>query len=82
MLKKFIKWLAKSSTNPQEVSLTVKGALIGIIPILIGYAQLAGLDWSQEQLMQTIEIITSIVSTFFVLIGLIRKLYLTGKKVL
>lgn len=78
-MKKFIKWLAKSSVNPQEVSLTVKGALLGIIPVLLMYAQFAGLEWSQDQLASLVQIITAIVSTFLTLVGLIRKVYLTTK---
>jgi hypothetical protein len=35
MIKKIINWVVVSSENPQNVSLTLRGILIGAIPVVI-----------------------------------------------
>lgn len=76
-MKKFINWLVVSSANPDAVALTVKGALIAIIPTLLLLAQLAHLNWSYDQLSQIIQQISVIISSGLIFVGLIRKIIIT-----
>jgi uncharacterized membrane protein len=80
-MKKFIKWLVISSADPSKVSLTVRGALLSIIPTVILIAQMLHMEWSLEQLTQLVEGITAIIATALTLFGLIRKLVLTLKPI-
>lgn len=74
---KLINWLVISSANPDKVALTVKGALIGAIPVLILVASAFHWNWTTDQITQIIEGITAFVSGFLVLVGLVRKIFLT-----
>lgn len=71
----FINWLVVSSEDPTKVSLTVKGSLIAAIPMLVVLSQMLRLNWSQDQLALIVEGVSTIVSSFLVLFGLLRKLY-------
>lgn len=73
----FINWIVTSSANPDKVALTVKGALIAVIPTLIVVAQLLHWNWSQDQLTGAVEGISAIVSGFLVIVGLARKMFYT-----
>lgn len=79
-MKKFIQWLVQSSANPKEVSLTVRGALIGIIPVLLFFAGQLQLGWTEADVIDLIETITVIISSFFVIVGMTRKIVLFFKK--
>lgn len=70
-----INWIVTSSANPEKVSLTVKGALIAIIPSLLVFSQMMHWGWSNDQLTLVVEAIASIVSAFLVCVGIIRKIY-------
>ena len=81
-------WLVKSSANPNEVALTVKGAIIGVIPVILIFLKVAGVDTIGGQNIQdfadliggVIVAFLSGISTIITLIGFIRKVYLTAKK--
>lgn len=79
-MKKFLNWLVRSSSDPSAVSLTVRGALIGIIPTILLFAQQFHWAWTQEQLTEAIQAITMIVSSFLVIVGMFRKLALLATK--
>lgn len=76
-MKNFINWLVVSSNNPDQVALTVKGALLAVIPTFLLVAQLAHFNWSYDQLSQIVQQVTVIISSGLVFVGLIRKIILT-----
>lgn len=66
-----------SSVDPTALSMTVKGLLVSLIPLLIA---VTGLDPEQvhsisDMLVEMVFLGTSLYSTALVVIGLIRKLY-------
>lgn len=65
------KKLFESSKNPGEVSLVVKSALIGFLPIIGIVLKGLGHDIDQETLKQAVEMIGDIVTTFFALMSAI-----------
>jgi len=72
MLDKII----RSSTNSQKISLTIKS----LIPFVIfGLGAFGYVNISQNDLVQVVEVIGTIVSAGFVLYGLVRKIYLNIK---
>jgi hypothetical protein len=68
--------LIQSSANPEKISLTVKGILMSIAPVVIGLMQLSGVEIAQSQYIEIVENITAILSTSIILIGTIRKVYI------
>ena len=83
-IKKMWYWLVKSSANANNWSLTVKGALVSIIPIIIMVTNLANIHLQTADLTATTDAIVSIVAGFATLVsavittvGLVRKLYKT-----
>lgn len=78
MINKLPKAL-QSSVNPSELSLTVKGILISIIPVAIFLGNQFGLQLTESFLMDFIEQITTLVSVIVITVGLLRKLWVTIK---
>ncbi|WP_457635806.1 hypothetical protein [Persephonella sp.] len=70
-MKEFI----KSSANENNLSLTVKGILVALIPVLIFFGNSAGLDITENDLMQVINAITAVLSSVMMLYGVSRKIY-------
>lgn len=92
MIKKIIDWLIWSSKDPAKVSLTVRGALLALVPTVIGIisaacgfgitclaVDAAGLNQIIEWIAAGVQIILTIVASFWVLWGLARKIYITVK---
>ena len=73
------KWFL-SSTGNGDLSLAIKGAMLGIVPVIITLASMSGLEITQDQIVQVINQIFTVVSAVVVLIGLIRKIYNTYKR--
>ena len=65
--------LLGSSQNSEEISLTIKGILMGAIPLILFILNQFGITASQELLQDTINVIFGLVAGVMVLIGLIRK---------
>jgi uncharacterized membrane protein len=73
--------LIQSSQDPTKVSLTVRGALLGLVPMFLFVSQHFGFQGVDETLLvEVIELITNIVSaalaiisTVVMLWGLVRK---------
>lgn len=59
--KSIISWILVSSENPQAVSLTVKGALLAIVPTLLW---LANFGWFQHLTPDLINVIINYVVVF------------------
>lgn len=68
------KWYS-SSASAERISLTLKGVLVGLIPLFIVAGKSVGLELTQHELMQTIETVVALVSGGMVLIGLARKFF-------
>ncbi len=66
--------LTLSSTG-KGLSLTVKGILINLIPLVIFFGQVIGIEFTQAELMIVIENITQLIAAIVIAIGLFRKLY-------
>lgn len=84
MLKKIWNWLVKSSVNAQRISLTVKGILIGIIPVVMTIAHLANIKVESADLTTLIDamanliiVLGSLVSIIAMIWGVIRKIFTT-----
>lgn len=60
-IKSIIAWIVVSSENPQAVSLTVKGALLSIVPTLL---LLANFQWFQHLTPDLINVIINYVVIF------------------
>lgn len=70
----------QSSVNPNNLSLTIKGILISLIPAAIIVAKYAGYTTDEATLMNIIEQITIIISVVVTVTGLFRKLVVSLKK--
>lgn len=62
------------SSTGSGLSLTVKGILINMIPLIIFAGQLAGLEFTQTLLMEGIEYFTQLIAACVIAVGVIRKL--------
>lgn len=67
--------LFRSSANPENTSLSIKGAFVGLIPIIIILAGQFGIPLNEVDLVQLIEALLLATSSVMVLFGLCRKLY-------
>jgi hypothetical protein len=79
--------LLASSVNPQELSMTIKGLLLGIIPLVSTLLKLWNIELGQEQLTLIVDAIIGIFTALFavwsawmVFYGLIRKVGVSLKK--
>jgi len=66
------KWFL-SSTGSQDLSLTIKGLLVGLIPLFIIAGKYFQVELTYDEIFGVIEGLTLALSTVMVLIGLIRK---------
>lgn len=79
--------LLQSSVNPKDLSLTIKGVLTMLVPMIAIALNLAGKQVDDATITSIIDAITNVVATaattisaFMVLYGLVRKLVLSFKK--
>ena len=82
----FINWLTKSSVNPQAMSLTVRGILVGIVPFAVIIAPLLGVPLTQEIADRIVDLVSQIVLNLWTFVavlmttyGLLRKLCITTR---
>ena len=71
--------LLKSSANADKLSLTVKGILMGLVPIIILVLGVIGIKIGTEELTGLITQITAIVAGAVALYGMLRKFYFAIK---
>jgi hypothetical protein len=69
------RWIVVSSTNPSDVSLTIKGILVGIVPTALILAGFAHVDVGSDQLNAIIDGIVSVVQTLLTLISVVMTTY-------
>ena len=63
------------SSSGEGLSLTIKGALMAIVPLIILWAQTKGIPLSESQLVEGIESITQAIAAVAVVYGLARKVW-------
>jgi uncharacterized membrane protein len=85
-LNTLARWIVVSSTDPAEVSLTIKGILVGVVPAVIVLAGLANLNVGSDQLnalidgfVMLVQALFTVVATCMTLYGMLRKLLNTIK---
>jgi len=84
-MNKIIQWLILSSADAQKLSLSVKGVLLGIVPILIAVTGVAGIQIPNAETLTSIidlvatflQVALGIVASVITAIGLIRKIITT-----
>lgn len=83
-INKYIDWLVNSSKNPENLSLTIKGLLVAVLPMLIILSKMLGFETSEGDMKAMIDMIESIiilglgiVSSAMTIYGFGRKIYLT-----
>jgi len=69
-----------SSVNPNKLSLTIKGALIALVPIIVAILKASGVDITEISLIDLINSIFTAVSALLVVYGLGRKIFYKVKK--
>jgi len=74
---KFIDWLVYSSENPENLSLTLKGAVATLLPVVIILAQQLGFTLDTANIDAFMLSVITICTTAITLLGLVRKLYNT-----
>lgn len=72
MIKKLFELLLQSSQDPAKLSLTVRGILVTLVPVILITAQYFGLGMLQENdVIAIIEGITTIIAAALTLVGLV-----------
>lgn len=79
-MNNFLQNFAKSSANPEALSLTIKGAIIGILPMYLLVGQILNIPLAETDLANFAQIAGALVFSALTLVGLIRKLYHFGIK--
>ena len=69
-----------TSSAGSGVSLTLKGVLVGLIPLIAGLARTYGYDLPDSELIELIEQGFQAFSVVLVVVGLVRKVVLRFKK--
>lgn len=65
------------SSTGQGLSLTVKGVLVGLVPIIIfTFNMIFGIDLTEIELMDIINEVTTVIASAVTVFGLVRKVYL------
>lgn len=67
-----------SSANPENLSLTLKGASVLLLLYLL---RQAGIDVSESEILTIITVLTGIISSLMTLYGIIRKIANRVKKI-
>jgi hypothetical protein len=80
--RNIVAWITASSANPSEVSLTLKGLLIGAIPAILTISGIANLNLDNATLTSFFDAVVSFVNALLIIVatamtlwGAIRKVY-------
>lgn len=65
--------ILQSSQDPNELSMTIQGVLIALVPLAIALFQVNGIDVADTQLINVIQEFTAIVASVTMVFGAIRK---------
>lgn len=74
LLMQNTKWFL-SSAGSGDLSLTFKGALLGVVPVLVALATMQGYAISQDQVVQVVNQGFAVASGIVMFVGLVRKIY-------
>ena len=66
-----------SSVNPNNLSLTVKGAIISLIPLIVIILTNYNIDITSEELIEVVNAIFSALGAIMLAWGAVRKIYFT-----
>lgn len=66
--------LPKSSADPTKISLTIKGALLALIPVAVLVARSAGIEVTENELVELANNLVALVSLALVVWGGVRRL--------
>lgn len=69
------KWYS-SSADSSNISLTVKGVGIGLIPIVLFIAGMFGFSFVEADLVELVNSLAVLVSAVMVVVGVARKIYI------
>ncbi len=67
-------WLLYSSTDPEQIALTIKGLLIASVGSIVTFSSVVGVNLSQDLVLQKIQSVFIVVGSIVAMIGLIRKI--------
>jgi uncharacterized membrane protein len=67
--------LLSSSANENNLSLTIKGLLVALVPLIIAILRGFGVDMAEIEVTSVIDAIFGVVASVMILFGLARKLY-------
>jgi hypothetical protein len=81
-----VRWIVVSSANPEEISLTIKGVIVGFVPTAMVLIGLAHLNVGQDQLNAIIDGGATVLQDALMLVsagmtlwGMARKVWITIK---
>lgn len=67
--------LTRSSVGNGSMAMTVRGALIAIIPVLLSIGQTFDLAFTETEIMLAVDSFTAVLAGAMILFGLARKVY-------
>lgn len=67
--------ILQSSADPASVSLTIKGALVALIPVAITVARLKGVELAEDQVVHFIDEVARVGAAIALIFGFARKVY-------
>lgn len=79
-MNKFVSWLVYSSENPENFSLTLKGAVATLLPVVLILASQLGFSLDGANAEALVLSVITIATTAVSLFGLVRKLVNTFKE--
>jgi hypothetical protein len=84
-IKNFLHWIVVSSSDPNDLSLTLKGALLAAVPTIMLASGIFHINVSQQDVLSLVQalVITlqaglQLVGASIAVIGFLRKIYLSA----
>ena len=74
MINKFLENFVKSSQNPQALSLTVKGAILGLVPVYMFIGSMLRVPVAETEIYDIAEIVAVMIVALITGYGLLRKI--------
>lgn len=65
--------ILRSSKDPESISLTIKGVLLGFIPVIIAAGKFWGWDLVETDLTELINGLATLAASVMVIYGVLRK---------
>ncbi len=79
MLDKIFNWIVKSSANPEETAMTIKGVIILQVPVALNILSQFGVNLDKFVVINDISIAALVFGALLGIVGIVRKIYLTIK---